>query len=83
MAGVLALGACAFFGMAPGPAFAAAGQGWEISCAYRMPSGIPGQGDAIVADYCARLRFCDSMAARGGADLTAMGCFGFEASRRR
>ena len=83
VAGAVALGAAALLGPASGPASAAEGQAWEIGCAYRQPSGIPGQGQSMLSDRCQSLRFCATMAARGTADLAAMGCFGFDEPRRR
>jgi hypothetical protein len=50
---------------------------WEAACAYKMPSGIPGQGWTNIADDCTRLVFCQKMENQGAADLSRMGCFGF------
>jgi len=76
LAGLAALGASAFIAPGAGGAVAASGTGWEQGCAYRAPSGIPGQGQAGLNDYCARLRFCQAMSEQGR-DLAPMGCFGF------
>jgi hypothetical protein len=79
LAGLFALGASAFMAAGVGPAAAAPGDAWEQGCAYRAPSGIPGQGQSGLNDYCARLRFCQNMSNQGR-DMAPMGCFGFEPS---
>jgi hypothetical protein len=60
-----------------GSAVAAPGDAWEQGCAYRAPSGIPGQGQSGLNDYCARLRFCQTMSDQGR-NLAPMGCIGFQ-----
>ncbi len=72
-----ALGALAILLAAPGPVRAAGPSQWQASCAYRMPSGIPGSGWGIVADSCSRLQFCQRMEERGAERMMQMGCFGF------
>lgn len=56
---------------------AQAGPSWETACAYKMPSGIPGQGWTNISDDCTRLVFCQKMANQGAANPEQMGCFGF------
>jgi hypothetical protein len=83
------LAATAFAAVLLGGGVPARAAGAAQECAYRYPSGIMGQGQATVAEYCGRLRFCQAMADRNdGSNLAQMGCFGFAsdgpaAGRRR
>lgn len=76
------LGAAGMLGGAGAPASAADQAGWQIGCAYRAPSGIPGTGQAMLNDLCARLRYCQSMSDHGKPGMSGMGCFGFEPAQR-
>ena len=80
-AGLLVLGASVFVVPGFGGAQAASSVSWEQGCAYRHPSGTFGNGTSIDADYCNRLRFCQSMSDQGR-DAAPMGCMGFEPSLR-
>lgn len=59
------------------PAMAQGGDAPQTSCVYKYPSGTMGTGQSIVADYCSKQRFCQTMSERGGTSMAQMGCFGF------
>lgn len=67
--------------LATAPAAAQERPAWEAACSYKQPSGTFGNGYGIVADACAHLRFCQSMADQGR-DGTPMACFGFAPAAR-
>jgi hypothetical protein len=79
--GILALGAASIAAPGMGGALAAGTGGWGEGCSYRHPSGMFGNGTAIEAEYCARLRNCQALAEQGR-DHPATGCMGFAPSQQ-
>lgn len=79
-AGLLAAGL--LVGSASAPALAAE-TGWKIGCAYKMTSGIPGNGHAIIAEACRHQTECQTMAGQHRPNMMEMGCFGYGAPARR
>jgi hypothetical protein len=82
-AGAAAFAAAALLGTALPTARAATPANWQEACGYRMPSGIPGNGHSILADYCRRLTFCKAMDEQGKPGMMTMGCVGYGAAPRR
>lgn len=79
----LLLGFAALVGSAAMPVSASEPAAWQVGCAYRAPSsGTLGVGQVILADMCARLRYCQAQADQGAPRLALMGCFGFEPAER-